>query len=634
MKLPSIQYLLTSAKASLRRFPWTVLSSLVAVVIGIYTIEKGDDFKQYIPLFNIILCASIGIPLYFSATIFSETKRFDKTGYWLTHLIATGLLLAIYFTLPSEVSQNIRSTPYVKYALYNIASHLLAAFIPFIFSRELNAFWHYNKILFIRFLASMLYSGFIYTGLLIALTAVNLLFDIKIHEKLYIEIYIVTLCFFNTWFFVSGIPAQFSHLEENLDYPKGLKTFAQYVLLPLLALYLIILYTYGTKIVISWDWPRGIVSYLIIFVSVLGIFAYLLLHPYGNQLENVWIKWSSRAYYFLLIPLLILLYIAIFMRINDYGITVSRYAILALGIWLSIVCLYTALGFTNIKFIPTSLFMVIVLSSFGPWGMYSVSERSQATRLERILTEAKILVNQKVQREVIWNRDSLPKLIAKNEFSNQAFLTDSLGNEVKSILDYLDSHHGYSSIRSWFSQDLLFAHRSNKHNGEDEIYLNEAEIIMRSLGLKYESIAKSDKTKRITFKSNRDENIKTISNYDYLVQFEKFYFPANNSDELEICHFKLDSLEYTLRYEGPSSMNLLLCNERDTLPFALIACIEQLKKKHGNHPSSEIPRSEMELIQSNIKWEVKMEFHSIELEYEKQKLTHSNISGDIFIKRK
>lgn len=28
-----------------------------------------------------------------------------------------------------------------------------------------------------------------------------------------------------------------------------------------------------------------------------------------------------------------------------------------------------------------------------------------------------------------------------------------------------------------------------------------------------------------------------------------------------------------------------------------------------------------------------MEFHSIELEYEKQKLTHSNISGDIFIRK-
>jgi len=43
---------------------------------------------------------------------------------------------------------------------------------------------------------------------------------------------------------------------------------------------------------------------------------------------------------------------------------------------------------------------------------------------------------------------------------------------------------------------------------------------------------------------------------------------------------------------------------------------------------------EMQIIQSTNRWEVKMEFHTIELEYEKQKLTHLNIKGDIFIRRK
>ena len=77
------------------------------------------------------------------------------------------------------------------------------------------------------------------------MTALKLLFDVSIHEELYVEIWIVTIGFFNTWFFVSGIPDDFDQLDTIYEYPKGLKIFSQYVLLPLLGLYLLILYSYG-----------------------------------------------------------------------------------------------------------------------------------------------------------------------------------------------------------------------------------------------------------------------------------------------------------------------------------------------------------------------------------------------------
>ncbi|MFN4932199.1 MAG: DUF4153 domain-containing protein, partial [Bacteroidota bacterium] len=317
MKLPSINYLIQNAKDSFKRFPLTIISSLIAVIFGIYLIENGKDITNIFPYINIMLCMSIGIPLYFCVTIISNKKGFDKKSNLIINLFATLILVIIYFTLPNSESTHNTSLPYIKYTLYNITCHLLVSFIPFAFSKQLNAFWHYNKILFIRIWTSILYSGFIYVGLIIALTSLHLLFDIKIHEQLYFEIWVVTMCFFNTWFFVGGIPTDFDQLDNIYEYPKGLKTFSQYVLLPLLGLYLIILYTYGTKILILWDWPRGIVSYLIICVSVLGILAFLLLHPYGNQKENLWIKKASKGYYFMLFPLLIILFIAIFMRVNE-----------------------------------------------------------------------------------------------------------------------------------------------------------------------------------------------------------------------------------------------------------------------------------------------------------------------------
>ena len=72
------------------------------------------------------------------------------------------------------------------------------------------------------------------------------------------------------------MPTNFDNLEEIDEYPFGLKVFSQYILLPLLLLYLVILYLYGAKIILLWDWPKGVVSWLIIAVAVLGIFALII----------------------------------------------------------------------------------------------------------------------------------------------------------------------------------------------------------------------------------------------------------------------------------------------------------------------------------------------------------------------
>src|SRR5690606_11355591 len=132
----------------------------------------------------------------------------------------------------------------------------------------------------------------------------------------------ITFGLFNTWFFLAGIPRNFEVELSLIDYPKGLKIFTQFILIPLLLIYLCILYFYGAKILLTGDWPKGIVSYMIIAISVLGIFTTLLLYPYQQWKESGWIKKFSRGYYYFLIPLVILLFIAIGMRIQEYGLTV------------------------------------------------------------------------------------------------------------------------------------------------------------------------------------------------------------------------------------------------------------------------------------------------------------------------
>jgi len=638
MKLPSFHYLISNARKTLYRFPLTLLVSAIAVVIGIYLVENESHVKNFFPYVNVMLTASIGIPLFFSATIISGKRKLDAKQHGLLMLMVAIVLTLIYFTLPNSDSTHNTALPYIKYAIYNITAHLLVSFIPFIFSKQINGFWQHNKILFIRIWTSILFSGVLYIGLALALVSMKLLFEIDIHEKLYLDIYIFIAGIFNTWFFLSGIPEDFDELDAIEAYPKGLKIFSQYILLSLLALYLVILYFYGGKILLSWDWPKGIVSYLIICVSILGILTFLLLYPYGNLKGNAWIKKASKIFYVVLIPLLVILFIAILMRIDDYGITIKRYVVLFLGIWLCVVCAYTILGKTNIKFIPVSLAVMLLLISFGPWGMFSVSEHYQVKRLKAILEKAAILKDGKIQHETIFNNkhDNL-------EFKNEKLLSDSLHNEVYSILDYMDDFHGFSAIRSWYSQNIdSIVDAKFKSKNDNDYYYNEAEIYMNAMGLEYETRyeAESQDFKNFNVKTEDDELTK-VTGFDYVRDFSNYFYL--DSDEANVVKFTLDSVSYKIQLVAGKKYQLFL--EADDVrksefmqqPWNLNfdGFLEKTYNENGKENYNYLPAGKMELNTSSDKLELTLQINSLEIKKDKKgKYKPGSFSGKLFIKRK
>ncbi len=636
MKLPSLNYLMSSAKTSFLRFPLSIISSLMASVLGIYLLEDKNETLNIFPYVNLMLCFAIGIPLYFCVTILVDKEKLNKKIALLLFLVSSVILVLIYLSFPNSQSAQITSQPYAKYVIYNISIHLLVSFIPFVSKQKLNGFWNYNKILFLRFWTSFLFSSVICCGLCMALFAVNQLFNLKMNDRLYLDIQILTYGFFNTWFFVSGIPENFDVLDEIYEYPKGLKIFSQYILLPLLILYLAILYLYGTKILFYWSWPSGLVSYLIIFVSILGILTFLLIYPYGNSTENTWIKRISKIYYFTLLPLIVLLFIAIFMRINDYGITVSRYLILMLGVWLTVVCLYFITGKTNIKFIPISLATLLILISFGPWGMFSLSERHQVNRLQKLLEGNNMLKNGKICQEAILKSDTTDGFLFKAEHINEGLLSDSLHNEVLSILNYLDKHHGFGSIKSWYKQDIdsIFKFNTSVLNKEKWGYYSESELYTMALGLTNEYRYQEEEEELVNAYYNYSStanNVTAIKNYDYLIYFNQNREDVQPNDS--IINFKIGGTDYNFMYSFTPADTLWLKTQDMSLPLLLNDLVVRLNKEFGTTDQT-IPEYKMRIENDNDFMEVKCEFSNIELENRKDTLKINSISGNLFIKMK
>ncbi|MEB2775595.1 DUF4153 domain-containing protein [Algoriphagus sp. D3-2-R+10] len=519
MRFPSIAQLQNDGISSAIRFPLSLLFGFLAAGLGCWMLEI--DPVEDLRLLNLLLTFALGIPLYFCIDILAEKKNFTPFHRQISWIIGLVILGLIYFSFPSENTFANTRVPYIRYTIYNLAIHLMVAFLPYFGSDNQEGFWNYNKNLFIRLVLGVYYSLVIFIGLSLALLAINALFEANIQGETYPQIFTITFGVFNTWFFLAGIPKTFDNKLTQDDYPKGLKIFTQFILIPLLLIYLCILYFYGAKILITGDWPKGIVTYMIIAISVLGIFTNLLLYPYQQWKESGWIKKFHRAYYICLIPLVVLLFLAIGIRIQDYGLTVNRYIITLMGIWLAFISVYYTLGKKNIKTIPISLALFMILSSFGPWGMFSLGESMQRSRLSKILTENNILVNYKIRNPVKWEIGKNGNLKPIGQLHTNSLPREEL-NEVNSILQYLADYHGMETIYPWFDQDLKSLMRQSKDEQVNSNYLIPSKLLVESMGLTYvpyyEMLNESNSLKEMTLVTNDYYQLE-ISEFDYLRRF-------------------------------------------------------------------------------------------------------------------
>ena len=629
MKLPSVQYLFAQASKALIRFPLTILSALIGVSVSVYAFEMRNEITNVVPYVNVILAAALGIPVYFCAKILIENRTYNLLGKLLTFILPSICLLLIYLSFPDSEQSNNSSVPYIRYVVYNLIAHLFVSFIPYWRKGNLNAFWNYNKLLFLRLLTSLLYSVFLYGGLALALVSLDLLFDVDLHDELFMHLFIVIFGFFNTWFFVAGIPTDFKELDGDTNYPKGLKIFTQYVLLPILGLYLVILYSYGTKIIVEWQLPKGIVSYLISGVSTLGIFSFLLIYPYGKLKDSLWIKKFTLGYYYLLIPLIALLFVAIVIRLQDYGFTIKRYIVLLLGIWLTINAIYFIIKRKNIKFIPISLTIILGLMSFGPWGMFSLSEKSQSDRLVSILEDNGIIKEGKIQNEVIWNQDSLPEFHSYLKSKNDSLLSDSLINEVYSIIHYMAEYHTFEMLDSYFEQNLSKMMQQARDSSE---WVYEEEVIMESMGLTHIYNWSNDADGNFENRTieSKKSDVKDVRGYDYLKYFNKRYRSGLQSN----LHYTVEGDRLTIGFRDHKQEELFVSYQNDTLDYDIRALQENLTKKYGKRPNLEVPVDEMTIIKETNKIKIKMEINRVGVRENKDSLKFNFVNGDMYLKIK
>ena len=516
------------------RFPFTLLSALVGAGVLIALIEYEMEPVHHL-LEKWAAISALGLPLFTALAAFAERRNFPRTRNILIQAIGVLILALLFLSTPENITRPLIYP--MRFLLSAIAFHFLASFLPFLGKGNGQGFWLYNKALFLRFLTAALYSAVLYAGLAIALGAVKTLFDLDIESETFFQLWVIVGVIFQTVIFLSGFPEDLPALTDEGEYPRGLKIFVQYVLLPLVGIYLVILYAYGLKILFQWNWPQGWVSQLVLWYSVVSILSILLLWPLREKADSGWIKSFTSWFFRLLIPLLVMLFLAIFERIGDYGVTVNRYLVIGMAVGLSVVVLYfTFSRRKDIRLIPVVVFCLAVLASYGPLSAFSFAERSQLNRLDARLRSNDLVVEGKSAETI-------------------AVLPEEERRELSSMVDYLLQWHGIDLFDRWFDEAALAAIPNRDDRPNDDLAKMFGFDYMGNYGGYWDTDWKSR-----WFNYSFSHQVLPLAEYDYLIALR--------------FEWSEDQIQSEVHLMGEDSMRILM--NRTLAEFAIEPTTERL----------------------------------------------------------
>lgn len=413
---------------TLRRF-WAPVALTIALTITLIEIVE-TDFHSRTDLVRIAWALFPGILIALDTILLWERTHQVKQG---TNTRIDPEFMANFIALPTAclvvalnylMLRNLNLVSLSRQAA--ISLFLLLSFFVIPHFRREGSLEMYIVRMFAHAVVTILFSGIMFLGLSAIVFAASSLFSLNVSQRVYIDIWLVNAGIIAPFLFMGGIPRGTVQANPE-EYPKVLKNLVLFVVTPLLTAYAGVLYLYFAKILITRQWPVGLVSHLVLWYSLVSVATLLFLSPIRP--ENKWASEFSRVFPKVMIPLLLMMFASVAIRIQHYGITENRYYVLVLGLWVlgSMIYLISAKAARAIV-LPASLAMVVILSVFGPWSSFSVSKWSQNRRLESLLTKHGMLQH----GAIVPASEAVPP---------------SDRQEIAEILSYFDRNHNLRDVR-------------------------------------------------------------------------------------------------------------------------------------------------------------------------------------------
>lgn len=232
----------------------------------------------------------------------------------------------------------------------------------------------------------------------------------------------------------------------------------QFILLPLMALYMLVLYAYIVKIGISWELPKGTVTWMTTVMMVELLFTAFLLYPriYGEANGRFWL-FVRKALPWLTIPPLALMTIGLVRRVNDYGWTVDRIYATAFNAWCYMACLMLIIASFREKKVLTKLIasfclFFLLLSVIPGMNVAQFTQRLLTRQISDRISQADVAFPD----TAIYGKnfpewlDRLPVEQAEPIYSKMQYMWNTFGNESTSEWIKVEYDEDGFVNRSWW----------------------------------------------------------------------------------------------------------------------------------------------------------------------------------------
>lgn len=580
------------------RFP--ISSVLVLINTGFIWYQVNNDAEDSALIMRAILTLVVTFFLSASIAILGESQKPNKYTRWIP-LLPIFYGVGFFFAIRSlDMNSGVFNEPFIYFSLHLVGFIAWIFFAPYVShlkGREQKDIEYTNYFTQVAwtFCMSAIVGGALMALWSIAISAVGALFDINplINEwKMYENWGVIALSLAAPLYGLIHLPEK--DAIDTRDYVTN-KFFAfiiRFVVIPFVAIYFCILYAYSVKVLLNIsEWPKGEICWLVIGFSVFGYLGYIFSKSYEQEHSVVQI---FRKYFpIAVLPQIPMLGYAIALRINQYDLTMNRYFVVVFGLWLTLISLYFILGrIKSLTIIPTTLTLLTLMISIGPWWVYQLPLSRQYSRLISNLEKAEILRDGKI-------------------FIASDTLDAVLENNIYSGIEYVCRFEKCTRIESLFNEILIEPKKTDEKNWKENPYNKETKKeypgmnywtivseVTKALGIEQRFIwTMSEERKYLSFNSKGNEFYESpliVTGYERLYQIGS-YTPWQTSALMG---------DYVLI--NTDTEELILKEYNQEIHFSLTEINQALIKKYHNTDNGWLHPEELTFILTKDNTSIKL----------------------------
>jgi len=272
---------------------------------------------------------------------------------------------------------------------------LLIAVLPFLRSRDDLSFWQFNRTVWqgvgIALAAGLLLAG----GVSIGMKGLDQLFGIDLSRPYYRDVWTFVFYLVVPLHALSFVPKNTHFPAQDCRMPGPLSAIVNGIMAPLALAYMLILYAYFIKIGFSGELPNGVLAHLVTGFGGFGMVTYLVGWPLREAGGG-----PLRLFYKIFLPAMAvpvaLQAAAIYQRVDAFGLTENRVAIIVATLWFALVLAARLFGRLRLKAIPALLALLLALVAAGPFSAYRLTILDQTNRMDTILARHGMLAGDRI----------------------------------------------------------------------------------------------------------------------------------------------------------------------------------------------------------------------------------------------